>query len=134
MTSERPVNPRLNEDLPLEAKPGGPPRYRSTTDKPVQYVTVVDPEAGSVLGYAWASDEDDAAGWVTRKAGGPRAFNEGVTWSTRLHDAKERGIRPSEALAELTREGGAGGVGQILPGSHKQAPNAATVKALADQA
>jgi hypothetical protein len=133
MTSERPVNPRLNEDLRFEAKPGGPLRYRSTTDKSVQYVTVVD-AGGAVLGHAWANDEDDAAGWVTRKAGGPPAFNEGVLWSIRLHEAKEKGLHATEALAELIRDGGAGGIGRVLPDSLTEAPNAPTVKALADRA
>ncbi|WP_030383069.1 MULTISPECIES: hypothetical protein [unclassified Streptomyces] len=135
MNSERPeprVNPRLDEDLRFEKKPGGPPRYKSTTDKPVQYLTVVD-DKGAVIGYAWAGDADDAAGWVTRKAGGPPAHNEGVLWSTCFHDAKERGLRPMEALNELIRGAGAGGIGKILPGSLSDAPNAAAVKALADR-
>ncbi|MEV8539004.1 hypothetical protein [Streptomyces sp. NPDC051572] len=97
-----------------------------------QCVTVVGAD-GTVLGYAWANDEDDAAGWVTRKAGGPPAFNEGVLWSIRLHDAKARGLRPVEALTELIRDEGAHGIGQVLSGALREAPNATTVKALADQ-
>ncbi|MFD1663353.1 hypothetical protein ACFSL4_35625 [Streptomyces caeni] len=132
MTNERPVNPRLNEDLRFEVEPGGPPRYNSSTDKPVQYLTVVDTE-GRVMGYAWANDEDDAAGWVTRKAGGPPAFNEGILWATWLHEAKERGVAPSAALAEMVRDSTAGGIAHVVPGPLGEAPNAAAVVALADR-
>lgn len=132
MNSKRPVNPRLNEDLRFEVEPGGPPRYHSTTEKPVHYLTVADAE-GRLIGYVWANDEDDAAGWVTRKAGGPPAFNEGILWATWLHDAKERGIAPTAALAEMVRASGAGGIGNVVSGSVAQAPNVAAVVALADQ-
>ncbi|GAA3807322.1 hypothetical protein [Streptomyces chiangmaiensis] len=132
MTSDRPVNPRLNEDLRFDVEPGGPPRYNSTTDKPVQYLKVADTE-GQVIGYVWANDEDDAAGWVTRKAGGPPAFNEGVLWATWLHEAKERGIPPTAALAEMVRDSSAGGIGHVVPGFSAEAPTPATVAALADQ-
>jgi len=132
MTSDRPVNPRLNEDLRFDVEPGGPPRYNSTTDKPVQYLEVADAE-GQVIGYVWANDEDDAAGWVTRKAGGPPAFNEGVLWVTWLHEAKERGIRPTAVLAEMVRGSNAGGIGNVVPGSSTEASTSADVTALGDQ-
>ena len=83
----------LNEDLLFNAAPGGPPRYSHLSHKPVQYLTVAD-RHGQVIGYAWANDEDDAAGWVVRKAGGDEAFNEGSSvGQVKLHDAKARALR-----------------------------------------
>ncbi|AXE85899.1 MULTISPECIES: hypothetical protein [unclassified Streptomyces] len=130
MSSERPVNPRFAEDMHLNLV-SGPPRYRNHTDKPVRYFTVVDKENGAVLGYVWAGDEDDAAAWEPRQAGGPRAVNEGGFWIRRLRSAKERGLRPSQALAELLADPEPAGKGRGLPGSLTDAPNAAAVEALA---
>ncbi|WP_217243208.1 hypothetical protein [Streptomyces sp. AC555_RSS877] len=59
MNDGQPVNPRLAEDMWFEEAPGGPPRYRDRTDKPVRYFTVVDKEGGVALGHVWAGDEDD---------------------------------------------------------------------------
>ena len=101
------------------------------TDKPVQYLTVVDDE-GSVIGYAWGNDEDDAAGFVVRKAGGPPPFTKSGRWSRRLRDAKANGLLPSEALAEPMRYPG-DDVSRALPGSLAEAPNVAVIKALADK-
>ncbi|MER5216887.1 hypothetical protein ABT063_41765 [Streptomyces sp. NPDC002838] len=130
MTSGRPVNPRFDEDMWFLERPGGPPRYRDWTDKPVQYFTVVDKDGGGVLGYVWAGDEDDAAAWVPREAVGPRALMEGLGWFNRLEDAKGRGFPPSQALRELLANPESK-YGRALPGSLTDAPNAAAVEALA---
>ncbi|WP_326817534.1 hypothetical protein OIE61_22555 [Streptomyces sp. NBC_01762] len=87
MTEVRRPNPRLNEDLLFNAAPGGPPRYSHLSDKPVQYLTVANRD-GEVIGYAWANDEDDAAGWAVRKAGGDQAFNDGSVWAIKLHERR----------------------------------------------
>ncbi|WP_030675277.1 hypothetical protein [Streptomyces cellulosae] len=129
MTGERPINPRFNDDVHFNLV-SGPPRYQNRTENPVQYFTVVDKEDGSVLGYLWAGDED-AAAWQPRQAGGPRAANEGSFWIRRLRDAKERGLLPSQALAELYGTPETAGKGRPLPSSLADAPNAAAVKALA---
>ncbi|MFB6850574.1 hypothetical protein ACFCXS_37860 [Streptomyces sp. NPDC056373] len=130
MTSERPLNPRFDEDVNFNLV-SGPPQYRNHTDRPVRYFTVVDKEDGSVLGYLWASDADDAAAYEPRKAGGPRAANEGGSWIRRLRERKSRGLRPTQTLVELYNEPELGGRGRPLPGSLTDAPNAATVEALA---
>lgn len=124
------LNPRLNEDLPFNAAPGGPPRYNSRTDKPVQYLTVAD-LTGTVIGYVWANDEDEAAGWLDRKAAGPAAFNEGVLWTLWLRDAKARGITPRKALAEMERTSTAGGNGRVVPGSPTEIQDVEILRALA---
>ncbi|WP_369389178.1 hypothetical protein AB5J72_17485 [Streptomyces sp. CG1] len=130
MSSERPINPRFDEDVHFNLVSPGPPRYQNHTDKPVRYFTVVDKQDGAVLGYVWANDEDDAAAWEPREAAGPRAFSEGSIWHARLEGAKGRGILPSQALTELLAHP-EGVKGQALPGSLTDAPDAAAVEALA---
>ena len=131
MSSERPINPRFADDMRFVEAPGGPPRYRDRTDKPVQYFTVVDKQNGTVLGYVWAGDEDDAAAYEPRQAAGPVGANESMSWISRLREAKARGIRPSQALAEFLAGPEPGGRGRPLPGSLTDAPNADAVEALA---
>ncbi|KOG40886.1 hypothetical protein [Streptomyces resistomycificus] len=130
MSSERPINPRFDEDVHFNLVSPGPPRYRNHTDKPVRYFTVVDKQGGAVLGYVWAGDEDDAAMWEPREAAGPRAFSEGGIWHARLEEAKGRGLLPSQALAELLAQP-EGNKGRALPDSLTDAPSATAVEALA---
>jgi hypothetical protein len=131
MSRQRQPNPRLNEDLPFNAAPGGPPRYNSTTDKPVRYVTVAD-LTGKAIGYVWANDADDAASWLDRKDISSAAYNEGMVWTLWLRDAKARGIAPSEALAELTRASTVDGAnGRVVPGSLTEIPDVEILRALA---
>ncbi|WP_326628448.1 MULTISPECIES: hypothetical protein [unclassified Streptomyces] len=61
MTSENRPNPRFDEDLHFE-RGDGPPDYGYRTDGPVRHFAVAD-ETGTVLGYVWGNDEDDAAAW-----------------------------------------------------------------------
>jgi hypothetical protein len=131
MSREQQPNPRLNEDLLFKAAPGGPPRYSNLSHKPVQYLTVAD-RHGQVIGYAWANDEDDSAGWLVRKAGGHEAFNEGSVWAIKLHDAKARSIAPTAALAEMIQESDPTQSSHVVPGSLTEAPNADVVRRLAN--
>ncbi|WP_460065661.1 hypothetical protein [Streptomyces sp. YKOK-I1] len=130
MSSEQPINPRFDDDMMFNLVSPGPPRYATGTDKPVRYFSVVDKETGVVLGYVWAGDEDDAATWEPRQAAGPRAYSEGGIWHARLEDAKERGLLPSQALAELLADP-EGNKGRALPDSLTDAPNAGVVEDLA---
>ncbi|MGW2643307.1 hypothetical protein ACWC2T_00020 [Streptomyces sp. NPDC001393] len=132
MSSERPVNPRFDEDVHFNLVKPGPPRYRTWTEKPVRYITVADKKGGPDLGYVWASDEDDAAAWEPRDAAGGRALAEGGHWHARLEEAKGRGIPPSQALAELLSNP-EGNRGRVVPGSLADAPNSAAVKSLAQE-
>ncbi|MET7857696.1 hypothetical protein ABZS81_10770 [Streptomyces sp. NPDC005318] len=132
MSREQRPNPRLNEDLLFNEAPGGPPRYSPMTAGPVHYLTIADRE-GEVIGYAWANDEDDAAGWEVRKAGGDEAFNKGARWARKLHDAKARGVAPTAALAEMIHESDLTKSSHVVPGSLTEAPNLGYVEGLADQ-
>lgn len=135
-----PLNPRFEEDLHFEEVPGGPPRYRWRTDRPVQYLTMVDGH-GTVLAYVWANDEDDAASWDPREAGGATAVNAGMLWLSVLRDAKARGLAPTAALGEIARTYGAAPepvrwtsrkyARRALPGAPDHAPDLTVVAALA---
>ncbi|MFF5185209.1 hypothetical protein ACFY30_15730 [Streptomyces sp. NPDC000345] len=124
------INPRFDEDMHLDLVSPGPPRYRTSTDNPVRYVTVVSKQDGTVLGYVWADDADDAAAWIPRTASGNRALAEGGHWHARLEGAKGRGIPPSQALVEMLSSP-QGNRGRVLPGSLDSAPNAGAVELLA---
>ncbi|WP_063730118.1 hypothetical protein [Streptomyces sp. RTd22] len=131
MSSEQPKPSRFEEDMQFREKPGGPVDYQDWTEKPVRYFTVADKNDGSILGYLWAGDEDDAAAYEPREAGGSRAENEGMVWIEQLRERKARGLRPSQTLAELYGAPESPGMGRPLPGSLADAPNAAAVEALA---
>jgi hypothetical protein len=88
----------LTEDLHLQVS--GPARYTSRTEKPVEHITLTD-GSGAVIGYLYANDDDDAAGWVPRATATPEQQNLASPWMMLLLEAKTRGIRPSAALDEL---------------------------------
>ncbi|WP_173055234.1 hypothetical protein [Phytohabitans houttuyneae] len=56
---------------------------------------------GETLGYLWASDVDDAAGWLDSTAAGAGGWNAGTPWLRRLAAAKGDGHPPAEALRHL---------------------------------
>jgi hypothetical protein len=117
-------------DEDLEFKPvSGPPRYASTASGPVRYVVVANQEG--VIGYLWAADSDDAAGYEFRKSAGAVAANAGVSWYQKLRAAKAEGIPPSQALARLSAEPGHPVTGRVIPGSEGTAPSLAILKELA---
>ncbi|HCA84251.1 MAG TPA: hypothetical protein DEQ61_01295 [Streptomyces sp.] len=136
------ANPRFTEDLPLEATEG-PAVYRHTTDKPVRYLVIANERSG-VIGYVWANDADEAAGWEPRPAAGGDAFNGGRPWLMSLRDARARALAPTRALAEMleaaesadTREAGeerpgSEATGAVVPGSLADAPSLAALRELA---
>ncbi|MBC9716349.1 hypothetical protein H9Y04_27820 [Streptomyces sp. TRM66268-LWL] len=129
MSNERRVSPRMTEDLHFN-QVDGPPRYARRTDKPVQYVVIVN-AAGAVIGYVWANDEDDAAGWTVRPAGGDEAFNLGFIWATKLHEAKARGLAPTAALAEMIRDSDPSASSCVQAGSLSESPSLTALKELA---
>ncbi|MFD8743012.1 DUF6508 domain-containing protein [Streptomyces sp. NPDC059616] len=107
-----------------------PPRYRAETDGPVHHLTVADAR-GEAMGYLWANDEDDAAGWCLRPAGDRAGINEGLEWSAGLAAAKAHGLVPTAALAELARGSDPRRVSHVVPGSLAAAPSLAALKELA---
>ena len=67
---EQRPNPRFEEDMQFESI-AGPPRYNRVAQGPVRYVRVA-ADNGVVIGYVWANDEGEAAGWVTPPGLGAR--------------------------------------------------------------
>jgi hypothetical protein len=118
-----------DEDLEFKPVPGGPARYGSAARGPVRYVVVANQDG--VIGYLWASDPDDAAGYEYLRSAGDIAANAGVPWYQRLRAAKARGLRPSQALAEFAAEPGNPVTGRVVPGSEGMAPDLGTLKHLA---
>lgn len=99
---------------------GGPVDFVFQTDKPVEYVAVAN-QGDGILGYLWACDADDAAGWEGRLAAGAIAMNGSRYWYGKLREAKARGLLPSQALAELSADTEGGWSGQVVSGSRAKA-------------
>jgi hypothetical protein len=122
----------FSEDL--EPLISGPPRYTSRTEKPVEHITLTDAR-DVVIGYFYANDDDDAAGWQGRRAAGPASWNLAGPWIRRLRDAKKRGLKPSAALDELIRAGTddpANPRSRVIAGSRRTAASLTELKRLAD--
>ncbi|MEV7850030.1 DUF6508 domain-containing protein [Streptomyces sp. NPDC088183] len=106
------------------------PRYRAETTGPVHHLTVANAR-GEAMGYLWANDEDDAAGWCLRPAGDRAGISEGLGWSAGLDAAKARGLVPTAALAELARGSDPRCVSHVVPGSLATTPSLGALTALA---
>ncbi|MUL43243.1 hypothetical protein FZ103_19075 [Streptomonospora sp. PA3] len=122
--------PRLTEDVHWKAQG----RVRGYTDKspgPVRYRRIAW-SGGEVIGYLWYDDAHSAAGYVAVAAQGDDAVNAGTLWHRRLTDAGERGLAPSQAVAEFAEQGvGSRGSGWIVPDSEAEAPSVAELEAVA---
>ncbi|MFF7458223.1 hypothetical protein [Kitasatospora sp. NPDC008115] len=124
-------NPRLREDMQFEVI-DGPVDYAYRTDKPVEYMTIAN-ETSGVLGYLWASDADDAAGWVGRPAVAVEASNSAGYWLIRMRAAKARDLPPSQALAELSDDRPGGQIGFVVPGSRSRAESVGDLREKAQE-
>ncbi|HEX7900830.1 MAG TPA: hypothetical protein VF950_23940 [Planctomycetota bacterium] len=118
----------FSEDLELRVV-SGPPKYTSRTDKPVEHITLADAR-DVVIGYIYANDDDDAAGWVARAEADSEAWNLAARWARMLMDAKRRGLKPSGALDEMIRAG-SDARSHVVPGSRRTAAGLAALRKLA---
>jgi hypothetical protein len=126
---------RTTEDLPFKPAGPAPDKYAARTDHPVRYLAVGS-RAGVVLGYLWAADGEEAAGFVRRPAAGDDGGNEAVAWTMELRDAKSRGVPAARLLeefaqAELPVAATARHAGRVIPGSQAEAPGLDALKELA---
>ncbi|MFB4301416.1 hypothetical protein [Actinomadura sp. NTSP31] len=125
---------RTTENLDLRRVGSAPANYPSRTDRPVGYLAV---GAGdTVLGYLWAADGEDAAGFVRRPAAGDDGANEAVAWTKELRAAKARDVPAARLLdefaaADLPVADGAWHPGKVIPGSRAEAPSLTALKELA---
>ncbi|MFD8404566.1 hypothetical protein ACFV1G_07765 [Streptomyces anulatus] len=74
--------------------------YKRSAAGEVLYIPVTG--SRGVLGYLWASDAEQAASFEPQDVGDNESYQSGLTWLSRLRSAHDRGLSPSEALAELT--------------------------------
>src|SRR5438105_3677661 len=131
MTERRPPG-YLREDLEMR-QIAGPISYAARTDKPVEYIALAS-QQDVVIGYIYANDEDKAAGWQPRPAAGFELHNYAASWMRKLQNAKDRGLKPSQALDELICAGTdypARPLSHIVPGSRTTASGLAALKELA---
>ncbi|GGT08765.1 hypothetical protein [Streptomyces chromofuscus] len=129
MSDEQPLNSRFAEDLQMK-QVAGPATYSRETDGPVAYLSVAD-RTGTVIGYVWANDKDDAAGWVVPAGLSADAVNAGGRWLRALRGGKAREIAPTTLLAELARGANDTDLSHAVPGSLTEAPTLASLKELA---
>ncbi|MER6075437.1 hypothetical protein ACFYZB_44505 [Streptomyces sp. NPDC001852] len=104
--------------------------YRRTADGAVRYVPVRH-ESGELLGYLWACDSEKAASFEPRDVGDDVTYRAGLVWLERLRSAHDRGLAPSEALAELSMLPDMNGAGRVDPAS---GPRMAAITTLRDLA
>jgi hypothetical protein len=117
----------MTEDLEMR-EVAGPPRYTSRTDKPVEHIALASKD-GKLIGYLYANDEDDAAGWQPVASTSPEEQNLAAPWMRMLQNAKQRALKPGAALDELLRATLPNS--RIVPGSRKMSASLDALRALA---
>lgn len=86
--------------------------YPDVTDGAVSYLAVQD-DGGRVLGYVWAAQLGNAAGFEPRTAAGEVALEVGRLWIQRLRDAYALGLPASAVLNWLVGRPTLTGMGRI---------------------
>ncbi|GAA2368039.1 hypothetical protein MTQ13_24295 [Streptomyces sp. XM4011] len=87
--------------------------YARSASGPITYLQVA--SAHKVLGYVWASDKEEAASFEPAESAGEEGYRAGLVWLGRLRAAKERGLRPLQALTRLRDEPMSRTAGHIVP-------------------
>ncbi|MFD9863354.1 hypothetical protein [Streptomyces alboflavus] len=106
--------PRRTEELQSRL-PSEAPQFATETDLPVSFVEIA--MNGETVGYLWAADGDNAAGYEPYTPAGDVSVEAGVHWLEWLSDVKASGAAPSHALRLPAPEGGESTSGMIVPGS-----------------
>lgn len=96
--SENSPAPRTQEDLDFVIV-NEDRHYRSMASGPINFRAVRG--AGGLLGYLWASDQEDAAGFTSTPAAGDEGRNAAVFWYQQLRQMRRDGHSPSQALGML---------------------------------
>ncbi|MFI2599593.1 hypothetical protein ACH5AC_02510 [Streptomyces sp. NPDC018693] len=112
--------PRRTDWL-LGQLPPNSPHFETQAESPVTFAEVA--LRDQVIGYLWASDSENAAGYEPRTPAGDISLDAGKEWLARLSEAKRRGLRPSDALREFAGWQGDFRSGTVLAGSLRTAPS-----------
>ena len=107
---------RLRSSLPPSEE-----EYPETTEHPVHYFAVRDKR--QILGYVWAAQADNAAGFEPRTAAGERAFEAGRAWLLRLREAYRLGLPASDVLNWLAQQSAPIGIGHIAEKEPQTCPS-----------
>ncbi|MEW2293483.1 hypothetical protein ABZ719_12340 [Streptomyces sp. NPDC006743] len=104
------------------------PHYESHSSAPVDFAEVsID---GRVIGYVWADESGEAAGYEPRSPAGRIAFDAAEDWLDHLSGCKARGLPSSQALREAVRRSGTDRSGAVVSGSLRKAISAEEVQEL----
>jgi hypothetical protein len=107
---------------------GGPPRYATRTDKRVEHIALTK-RNGECIGYIYANDEDDAAGWIAVAGLDAEGWALATPWIHLLHEAKRRGLKPTAALDQMLRNENA--ETRFAPGSRATSASLAMLRRIA---
>ncbi|MFB9467808.1 hypothetical protein [Streptomyces cinereospinus] len=103
--------------------------YRRSTEGQVQYLPVR--RGQETLGYLWASDAENAAGFEPKGVGDDAVYRAGLVWLERLRSAHDRGLSPSAALAESAGLADEEGAGRVAVAARPQSSDLAALRGLA---
>ncbi|AYF77075.1 hypothetical protein D7D52_28355 [Nocardia yunnanensis] len=109
------------------------PTYPDETTSAVIYLPVS--LKGVIVGYVWASTNDDAAGYIPRAAVGQAGVVAGGLWRSRLIDARMAGLSALDAARRCRSlpANAPGTFGLIDPIPEQQASTLSDLRRLADQ-
>jgi hypothetical protein len=95
--------------------------YRRSVEGEVTCVPVrTDDEV--LIGHLWASDPENAASFEPKDIDDDLTYHAGLLWLERLRAAHDRGLSPSEALAELTTHPTGSGAGRVDASGRRTLP------------
>lgn len=117
------------DDEPRFETVWAPDSWPWTTAGPVRYVPVHGER--TLLGYLWASEGDDAAGFVPAAGAEDDGDNADVAWTDRLREAKAAGLTPREALRRWAGRRGDPRHGAIPRAAEHHAPDLTALRDLA---
>lgn len=118
------------DDEPRFETVWAPDDWPWTTDGAVRYVPARLEDA--LLGYLWASEMDDAAGFVPAAPAGAAGDNADVAWTDRLREAKASGLTPLAALRHWAGRPADDRCGAVPAAAELRAGSLAEVQRLAE--
>ncbi|RLP83295.1 hypothetical protein D9V34_08715 [Mycetocola lacteus] len=97
----------------------------------VSFAAIARGDGPEILGYFWFSDQEAAAGYVTRRACDPDGYNAGAVWNEYLNRGYLGGEAPSQTYGSLIDENFGHRIGRIDSGSLRRIESLAELRELA---